>query len=266
MSDEMIDSIMAEATQADPTTTTETQTDQQDNTDAPQGEPKDPWPKAAENAYQRQKRQAAKYKAQYRELEAVHSELKARIEKLENPAPREPREEDFDNYGDYLRAYAVHNAKGAQPEQPNEKPLSRDEAIQLAQEQLHVQQQAQTMQQQSAKLMQEVPEYRSLHADYADVLEDMPQGTVQAFMNLKNAPAAFYALAKEGVIEQLPNLTPMQAAIELARAEARGEQMIAKIKSQTTKAPSPMTGVKGTASTDSIENMTGDSILKAIRQ
>lgn len=260
MSDEMIDNLMAGESQAEaPETQVETDS-APENQEAEK--PQDPWPKAAENALSRAKRNTAKYKAQYQELQARHSDLEARLAKLENPAPKEPREEDYDTYGDFIKAYARFNPNGAQNEQPQEKPLSRDEAIQQAREQLELQKRIDDSSKIADKLMAEVPEYKAMYAEYSDIFEDIPVGTRHALLSLENPPAAFYALAKEGLIEQLPNLPPMQATIVLARAEVRGEQMIAARKSHTTKAPTPMKGVNGSGSSKSMSDMTPDEIIK----
>lgn len=226
----------------------------------------DPWPKSAENALSRLKKQRSRYQAENAELRSSLDQIKAEIQSLKNPAPQAPREEDYETFEDFLMAKFEHK-QGSQQEKPQEKSLSQEEIFKQAQEQFHYQERMKTMSEQAAKAAETIPEYAQLHAEYSDVMEDLPEGTVKAFLDLNNAPAAFYALAKEGKVEFLSSMPPVQAAMELARAEVRGEQMIQSRKSQQTKAPPPMKGVRGaTAVGENIDQMSGDAILNAIRK
>ena len=220
----------------------------------------EPFPKKAVNALNRRNKTIAKLRAENSGFTSELQQLRAEVEALKNPAPKEPQEDDFDNYGDYLKALATF--KGA-PEQPQEKPLSREEVLQEAQEQIHYQQRMQHMQTNATQMMQDIPDYQQLHAEYSDVMDDLPEGTVKAFLDADNPAAAFYALAKEGKLENLSMLHPHQAAMEIARAEFRGQQMVEAQKQKVTKAQPPIKGVKesGQSSTN-LADQSPDDILK----
>ena len=113
----------------------------------------------------------------------------------------------------------------------------------------------------SVKAATEIPDYRAVYAEYQDVFEDLPEHINQAFLELDDAPLAFYALAKEGKLESLKTMSPAKAIIELGKAEDRGIAMT-KVR-QTTKAPTPLSANKGNGMVSkSLNNMSSDELLK----
>jgi len=231
--------------------------------EAPQEQPEEaftPWPKTAENAVNRLKQQRAKYQSEIQELRTSYQKMESDFQALKNPAPQEPQEDDFENYGDYLKAVAKF---GSQPNQASEeKPLSREEIYRQVQEETHYNGRAQSMHTQAKKTAQEVPDYAHLHAQYEDVMDNLPEATQKAFLDTDDAPAAFYALAKSGQLEALTSMPPHLAAMAIARAELQGQQLIQSQKQKSTNAPAPMTGVKGSSSVIPDEELSGKELLK----
>lgn len=222
------------------------------------GNPKidDPWPKSARNALTRRDRQIGQLRAELNELRKSQQAAQPKPE-----APKEPKEGDFDNYGDYLKALAQHRPQ--QQEQPDIAKL-QEQARQEAMQQHHYDTRVEQVSQQALKAVQEVPELQTMLQEFSDVLDTFPPAIEMAFLEADNAPMAFYALAKEGRLEQLAHMNPYQAAMVIAQAQVRGEQM-AKA-SKVSKAPQPIRGARGSApGSRSVENMSADDLLKSIR-
>lgn len=218
------------------------------------GNPKidDPWPESARNKVNRLNKQLAERSAREKDLARKLAQYEAAQEKAakETSAPKEPNENDFDNYGDYLKAVAKYRPQ-EQPKQDAVDPKKIEEqAIQQARVQMHREQRMAEVAKQAEAIIKDHPEVAQLGDEYADVLDAMPGHVDMMFLNLDNAPAAFYALAKDGnfetVVQQLAQTDPVQAANFLIKAQTRGEQMMKA--SKVSKAPPPISGVKGNSS------------------
>lgn len=209
------------------------------------GNPKidDPWPSSARNKVNRLNKQLAKERAEREQFARKLQEFQAAQEK-NSPKSKEPQEEDFDNYGEYLQALARYRPEVKQDQQIDPRQLQQ-QAFQQAQQELYYNQRVDAVAQQAQKAVQEMPELQNLLEEYSDVLDTYPPEIEMAFLQSENAPMAFYALAKEGKLEQLAFMTPMQAAHEIARAGIRGEQMAKAAK--VTKAPTPIKGASGSS-------------------
>jgi hypothetical protein len=240
---------------------TEPQEQTDEGTQEAPKEVKDPWPKSAKNKVSRLERETRILRAQQREY-------MAELEKLRQPQPKEPQKSnngepvdtDFDNYGDYLKAVARHEAKqellqGQQKQQ--EQTLSAQEAKWVEERSLSVAEKAN-------EIIESNPKYAELLQDNIDIVDTFPPAIERAFLEADNAPAAFIALAEEGRLEALAYMSPAKAAMEIARAEIRGEAML-KAK-PITNAPAPLSPNRGTGNAGkTLENMKGDDILKIIR-
>lgn len=225
-----------------------------------QQEPETPFPKKAVNAITRRDRQIGQYRAKLSDAEKRMADLQKQLEEYtQKSQPQEINENDFDNYGDYLKALATHRPEQGQPSVDPEK--LRQEAYQKAQQQFYYEQRTNAVAEQAQKAMQEVPGFQELVTEYGDVLDSFSPEIEMAFLSADNPPMAFLALAKEGRLETLAQMTPTQAAMEIARAQIRGEQM-AKA-SKVSKAPQPIQGVKPTAAASKgVTDMSADELMK----
>lgn len=209
--------------------------DDADNADVGDSEGGDKFPKKAVNALNRKNKQIHALRAKMRELEAHIAKASQGSQQNQVVAPRE---EDFDTYGEFLKAEMRHALKqeiGGMNQQQQ-------------QNQLH-QQQASIRAQQDAIIEQNVRELVNAHPDvaktlreHAHVLENMPPHIEQLFYELDDVAAASYALAKEGRLEDLYYMQPQMAIAEMVRAQERGRNYLTK---KTSQAPKPVASVTG---------------------
>lgn len=213
------------------------------------GDPRldDPWPESARNAVNRREKALAKERAQLAQYRRELNELRAAQEKAAKDAgqPKEPNENDFDTYGDYLKAVAKFRPQ-EKPQETVDPKTIHEQALQQARVQMHYEQRKQAVIPAIEKAMTEHPELAQLEEEFADVIDSAPEPVLLAFLDSENPAAAFYALAKEGKLEQLAHMPPTQMAYAIAQAELRGTQMMKA--SKVSKAPTPIQGVKGASS------------------
>lgn len=227
--------------------------------------------KKFENLKSRLKSEKRAMRAQFTQREqqllAELTELKAKSQPQQTNRYEGPREDDknpdgslkYQTYGEFLQAeieYKVKQAMAAnQPKQESQVSV---------QEQVWIAKREEAIGQQAEELLKSNPEYQEILEDNSEVLDVMPPHIERAFLEADNAPLAFIALAQEGKLADLLTMSPQKAAMEIAKAEIRGEAMVKAKK--VTKAPAPMTPNKGSATIGArLENMSGDDILKAMR-
>lgn len=240
-------------------TTTETEAPLETNPNEP-AEPADvPFPKKAVNALSRRDKQIGKLQAQ---LAAERAELaRYREQQAKSPVDNSPKEEAFDNYGEYLKAVARHEAK-QELSQNSQKQLEQQS---MAQQEAWINERSEYATDRARKAIESIPDYKQLFTENADVLQSLPPHLERAFLEADAPELAFYALAKEGRLEALLGMSPSRAAIEIGRAEARGEAL-SKAK-PVTRAPAPIQGVKGASGgSKTLDNMNSEELIKWFNQ
>lgn len=210
-----------------------------------------PFPKKAVNALSRRDKQIGKLQAQ---LAADRAEL---AKYREQQTKSEPKEESFDNYGEYLEAKARVKFEQEQSErakQQQEQTTSSEREAWLAERESYAIDKARSA-------INSIPEYRQLLVENADIVQGFPPHIADAFYEAEEPALAFLALAKEGRLDELLKMSPSKAAIEIGKAEIRGEAL-SKAK-QITKAPRPIDSLKGTGSSNkTLESMNSAELLK----
>lgn len=226
----------------------------EENTSTEPHEPEDvPFPKKAVNALSRRDKQIGKLQAQ---LAAERAE-NAKFREPTNKSTQTLSEENYDNYGEYLKAQnrlEFENEQSQKNKQLEEQQATVEKETWIAERSDYAFEKAK-------HAIENIPEYKSLFMEHADIIQSLPSHVEEAFYEADEPALAFLALAKEGKLEALANMTPTQAAREIARAEIRGEAL-SKVK-QITKAPTPIEGVKGTGgSSKTLETMNAKDLLK----
>lgn len=234
--------------------------------EAPEAEaPKEvEFPKKAVNAISHRDRKIGKLQAQ---LNAERSAREALEKRNSAPATQtnaqgvpaklptgEPNPDYYTNYDDLTQAridYVADKKVGALTK-------AQEETQRTQQQQAYVSQLESTVAAKAQSFIKENPEAQAIIEEYADIADEFPEHVQMAFLEADNAPLAFYNLAKEGKLESLITMSPSRAAMEIGRAQAQ-----AFVKT-VTKAPSPMSTAKGTATTKSVENMNSKDLLKWI--
>lgn len=232
-----------------------------------EGEQSDQQPKAeefsakAKNAIRYRERKLSKALARVRELEALIPEATrkntAKLESLKAPA-----ENEYTNYGDLVKAQAVHEAK---------KEIMA--AQNASQTEVLTQQHQEAIAQRGAEIAEQEVEFAGVVGDYeqtvsavADVLGRMPVKIKEMLRDMDNPSAAVYALVKQGRLQDLAIMNPAFAAVTLMQAQESGEGFFNFQKQQAqakaTQAPDPMRGAKGTARSSSLDSLSGGDLLK----
>jgi len=197
------------------------------------------------------RRQRAEYARELRELR----EFKAQVEASKQPANREPQApniDDFNTLEEYMDARDAY----------------RDSAKLSAQNKNQVDpviaQRAQEAIAREAEFAKAAPDYSKLVGENADFFQEVGNDPKlrDAILEAENAPLALYALMKEGLIDELYNLSPTRLAAEIAKAEIRGQSYLVQKKTVST-APQPLATAKGTGlTTKPVSSMSFEELKK----
>ncbi len=257
MTDDIINQAITEATIVESTEPIETPTTEatEETVPAEATEPVDtPFPKKAVNAISRRDKQIGKLQA---ERAALNAELTRFREQTAQHSNNPPKESDFDNYGELLKAQHRHEWQQEQAA----RELQQREQYTTQQEQQWFSQREQEVLSKAQELKTQVPDFLGLLNEYSDVLSEVPPQIERLLYEADSPEVALYALAKEGRLEEVLAMSPARVAIELGKAEIRGEALIKQ--KQVTKAPAPIEGLKGTGgSSKTLESMNSQDLLK----
>lgn len=255
-----IDAIIAEATkvapaaQASPEASAETPvTNEPEITETPQPEIK---PDNELTAAELSKREAnrkshldsklAKMRRENRELrEAVERVSKAQAPTASPQVPNgAPQEKDFANYGDFIRAEARWEAQQEITKAFSERDTKAQEASKTQAFTAHQEKRISEITAEATAFAKTNPEYVALFKEHADYMEELPNSIENALLEAENPNLALFALMKEGKLEGLEDLSPYRLAMEIGKAELRGESYLGQ--NRATNAPTPLNAVKGT--------------------
>lgn len=224
------------------------------------------FPKKAERALERRNKKINKLRAEKAELERRLDEIASRpkeeqIAEFQPEGLKEPQEDDFEDYAEYLVAKGEYKVK-------REYAAKEAEAQQYAQfesQQKWVQDRAKYVDDRAAKAVESIPELDGLYRENQDIIEGYADTTKMAFLEADKPELAFYALASEGKLESLESMTPTRIAREIALAEIRGEKL-SKSRPQS-KAPAPIKKAKGTGTRrKTLDDMSPRELLEHLKK
>lgn len=174
-------------------------------------------------------------------LKQENAELKAQLDQLKQaPKAQEQANPDgkpditqFDDHMDYLEALADwkldQRLKSApQPTQPAIDPQKAQRFQELASKE--------------TELAKQIPDYTQVvYQDNAYIMNNMPKPLAEALLRTDNASLALYALAKEGRLEDLEDMSPLEVGIEVGQAVERGKGYLTqRTQEKVTNAPAPI--------------------------
>ena len=203
------------------------------------------WPKKAENALARQKRENAKLKHERHQTMQMLQQMQAEIQALKsgqtNKGDAAPREEDFESYSDFIEARAIYKAEQKFKEKMQEQTKGQQEQFKRQQAEMQRIERMNQVSVEAQKLAQQIP-------DLAEVIQnsgvdDLPMPVQNLILSARNPSLAAYNLAKEGVLEQLAYMPVHMAAAEIVRAQ--GLMPTTQTTTQKTTQFKPMRGVSG---------------------
>lgn len=279
MEDNIIDSVIAGA---QPSTAPETQLSKstpdesgevsgQENAEKPdQDQDLDvPFPKKAVRAISRRDKKIEKLQAELAAYRAGQGNIaKANVQQPQATQPKNqnndqaPREEDFENYGDFVTARAEYNVLKKLKEQQE----AGAKAMEAQQYQSKMQEYIETRDEEIAEVaktyISQIPDYQSVISEASDIVDTIPWEIQQLFYEADDAALAVYNLAKEGKLERLATMSPYKAAIEIDRAQQKKPQL-----KKVPSAPEPIKGMTGASSSGSktLDRMSGEEIIKHLK-
>jgi hypothetical protein len=214
-----------------------------------------PFPKKALNKISRLERERNKERAQNAALLAELEQLRQiRAQQPQNQSNNDgaPQEDQFENYGDYLEAKITHKLKveqSAREQEQKNQQMSQQEQEWIARRENEIAEMAEA----HKKI---IPDFAQVVEEFADIADEFPPHVEQAFYEADDPSLAFYNLAQEGKLETLASLSPVRVAMEIARAQDK-KPLVKRV----TNAPQPISSAKGSATgTKSLENMGYDEI------
>lgn len=201
----------------------------------------------------------ARLKREVRELREFKQQMEARLNNQSlaptpqnnsntQGEPQPPREEDFNDW-DSLRAAERKYFKDLARWEARQELSERDsknkqysEAEKLAN---YWEERKQIHASKEAEFAAKVPDYQQrVYGDYADFMQNLPVSVQEALIEADDAASALYALAVEGRLESLEDMPANRVALEIGRAEIRGQQHLNR--KTVTNAPPPVESAKGT--------------------
>ncbi len=209
-----------------------------------------PFPKKAENAISKRDRRIGK-------LTAERDALRKQLASYQTRKPSEqPKEDGFENYGEFV----VENARyAAREEYANQQKQQAEGQLQSV-EQEWVKERMSNATLEGQTLKATLPDLPAVLNQHDSVLNSFSGEIAQVFLEADNTVLAMYTLAKEGRLAEIGEMSPSRAAIEIGKAEIRGEALL---KKPITNAPAPIKGATGTgAGSKSLDNMSWDELKK----
>lgn len=212
--------------------------------------------KTIKKALNKKNRYIDNQRSKIRALEAQMQELRSQTQNKQ-PAPQM---EKFDSVLDYMKAEQLYNLDEKLAEQAQKQQL---DYLQSQQEALRGQQ-AQAMAETMTELLTSNPDVKTVITQNTHIIQNMPPHIESLMYEINDAPAATYALAKEGRLQDLYFMPPHLAAAHLVQAEIRGAQYLQQSARPKTQAPEPIGSLKGAgkSSTKQLHQMTPSELDK----
>lgn len=185
--------------------------------------------------------------------------------KTDNGMPQPPREEDFQDWDSFRAAERKHYEDLADwkiEQKLSERDKKSTESTEQARIQQYQQERINQHAQKEVEFAKLVPDYEQrVYGDYGQFMSDIPPVVANALLEADNASLALYALAIEGTLEQLEDMSPYRVSIEIGKAEVRGETYLNRKK--TTSAPAPIAAARGTGTTEkALHNQSVEELMK----
>jgi hypothetical protein len=236
----------------------ETTEDAEPSDDTAPGEDVDGELKTVRKALDKRNRYINNQRNRIRALEAEMAKLRDGFSKNTQTAPQL---EKFDSVIDYMKADNNYSLEQKLAEQAHNAKLEMLE-----------QQQNMAIEQRTQEVATQVQELLTSNADFAKtvraaehVINAMPPHVERLMMEIDNAPAATYALVKEGRLQDLYYMPPEIAAAHLVQAEIRGQQYLQQsAPKQTQQAPKPIGKLNGSgkSSSKTVDDMNPNELMK----
>jgi len=180
-------------------------------------------------------------------------------------APQPPSEDNYQTWDEFRaaeRKYYEQLADWRIEQKLSEREKKATESKVNNEHALNIQQRNEQIAQQEDEFSKANPEYIKLIEQHIDFFnpETMPEHIKEAFRESENGTLAVFALMKEGKLYELEDMSPYRLAMEIGKAEIRGESYLNQKKA--TNAPSPMRGAKGITTSKPLSGKEALAMLK----
>lgn len=211
--------------------------------------------KTIKKALNKKNRYIDNQRAKIRSLEAQMQQLKSQPQ----TKTEAPNMEKFESVLDYMKADQSYNLEQKLAEQAQQHQLANLQA----QQNMVREQQEQAITEVVSEMLNSNSDFRDVVTKNAHTIQNMPPHIEALMYEIDNAPAATYALAKEGKLQDLYYMPPHLAAAHLVQAEIRGQQYLQQSTRPPKQAPEPIGSLKGTGKpSKTMSTMTPDEIVK----
>lgn len=279
-----IEAVIAQATEVAPESkatevaeTAETPQEPVVNEEADKAEAEGPKPDSELTPEQLAKREAnrqshlnsklAKMRRENRELKELAAKLQAQPTSTPatngEPTPPDPSKfDDWDKLQEAERKYTRDLARWEARQEFSEREAKSTEQAEISKVDSQKAERIHSHASKEAEFAKQNPDYeQTVYGEYGDFMQNLPLSVAEALIEADNASLALYALAKEGTLESLEDLSPYRISMEIAKAEIRGEKYLNQNK--TTNAPEPVERAKGTGNpSKSLANQSVEELMK----
>lgn len=169
---------------------------------------------------------ASKYQTQ-RELQELRAWKAKYDQEAQAKANAKPSPDQFQSFDEYTAAMSRHAAMEAIREQQggNNQPATQGR-VPAEEQQWHTQMQDHAVRQ-AQELAKHIPDFEQTWNGNAELIDAMPYEIEKAFYQSSQHPAlALYVIAREGLLPDLFEATPQQAAQLIAQATQMGVQQV----------------------------------------
>lgn len=212
----------------------------------------------------------AKMRRENRELRELAARAQSAQQPAQSPAndngaPKPPNEDDYATW-DELRAaerkYVEDLADWKLEQKLSERDKKSTEEAKTNQANSYKAERINEHAQKEAEFAKQNPDYEKIvYGDYGDFMTNLPLPVAEALLEAENASLALYALAKEGRLEELEDMSPYRISMEIGKAEIRGESYLNR--NTATNAPTPVPAARGTGNPSrSLEQKSVEELLE----
>lgn len=225
-----------------------------------------PFPKKATRALERRNKKINKLRSEKFELEQRLREFELnnqnkQVQQWQPNSGAEPKEDDFENYADYLKALGAYEVRQEYAQREQQSQFERE----LQSQTNWVNDNVKRVDARVAQAVETIPDLNGLYLENQDVIEGYSDATKYAFLEAERPELAFYAFAKEGRLEELDSYSPTRLAREIALAEIRGEKLSKN--RPISKAPAPIKPLKtGGTRAKSLSDMSPTELLEYLKK
>lgn len=202
------------------------------------------WLRKERNTVSRRDKQIAKLRAQYEATQAELERFRAQPVQQQPTELTEPKESDFQNYHEYIRALErFDRAKDIKALKEELSAKDTHSVQEYRQRQWEAERNA-ALDKAGEEYAKQVPNFAEMVAQNASIIQSFPDAIKRVIKEVEpqDVVKAFHAMVENDTLEDLADMTPVQAAAAIVRAASMPQKP-----APVTRAPAPMAPARGTS-------------------